>query len=65
MSTPWIYPQDRVPTDGDTVWITRLPYFDKPFLANYDAPDGGFMVTFSDATFMIIPTWQVWKWRPV
>ena len=61
----WNYPQDSLPADGDTVWVTRLPYFDKPFQATYSAAAAVFVWTNPDGFDVWIPIWQVWNWRPV
>ena len=64
MSPPWQYPQDALPGDGDYVYITRLPYFDKPFGVKYDVATLTFIWTDTNSNQTYIPQWQVWKWRP-
>jgi hypothetical protein len=65
MASPWIISTERAPNDGDTVWIVRLPFFDKPVQANYDATDALFGYNDTNGVSVLIPTYLVYKWRPV
>jgi hypothetical protein len=61
----WKYPQDSLPADGDTVWVTRLPYFDKPWQAVYNLTDNTFQFTDANGNAWNLNPWLIWKWRPV
>jgi len=65
MSGEWKYPQDSLPADGDTVWVTRLPYFDKPFQCVWDGSGNVFTWTLPNSNIATIQPNFVWKWRPL
>jgi hypothetical protein len=37
---PWRSPLEFLPLAGKEVWIRRLPWYDRPILANAQTPDG-------------------------
>jgi hypothetical protein len=63
MATTWTNYLVAVPPDATTVWIVRLPFFDTPIQATYDA--AGFFFTWidSNAFNQTIQGVQVFKWR--
>jgi len=63
MATNWKNVFVQVPTDASTVWIVRIPYFDTPVQAVFDAASREFTWTGSDTTTTIISLNQVFKWR--
>lgn len=64
MATPiWKVTTTEVPPDGTTVWIVRIPFFDTPIQALYDAGTQQFFYGDSDGFTTFIPAWGVFKWR--
>lgn len=55
----------EIPADAATVWIVRIPYFDTPVQATYDATAAEFTWTDSAAAMHTIGVNAVFKWRPV
>jgi len=62
--TSWRNVLKEVPTDGATVWIVRLPFFDTPTLATYDEATLQFTWTDSNTNPVTIELNAVFKWRP-
>jgi hypothetical protein len=64
MATPvWKNVFVSVPTDGETVWIVRLPYFDTPVQAVFARDAREFTWTADDTLTTIISLNAVFKWR--
>lgn len=59
----WFNVLVQVPTDGSTVWIVRIPWFDTPVQAVWDAGHEWFTWTDSAAATHHIDVNQVFKWR--
>ncbi len=65
MATPWQNVLVAVPPDGTTVWIVRLPFFDVPVQATYDANLQVFFYTDTNTITANVPFYVVFKWRPI
>jgi hypothetical protein len=65
---PWRSPLEFLPSLKTDVWIRRLPWYDKPLLAQY-APDGFFEINSSQGappsslTLIGIPQYLVHTWK--
>jgi len=65
MAATWTNVFVEQPTDGQTVWVTRIPWFDTPFQATYNKTPLTFSY-FDDLTNQVdIPIWEIFKWRDV
>lgn len=63
MATPWQNVLVSVPPDGTVVWIVRLPFFDVPIQATYDANLQVFFYTDTNTITANVPFYVVFKWR--
>ena len=61
-ASPWKYPPDNIPSDGQTVWLRLASYYVEPFKATYTSSTQQFQ---SVTNTIIYPMWSVAAWRPV
>ena len=67
---PWRSPLVLLPQSGDPIWLRRLPWFDTPVRATFEAPDI-FTVSVAvssgidDPSPIVVPLCYVhsWKWQ--
>lgn len=55
----WKSLPDDLPTDGTTVWARRTYWFSTAFLAEWDLETG----TFTDENNLVIPWYDIARWR--
>ncbi len=65
MTPPWKSILVEAPTDGATVWIARLPFFDQPIQATWDETNQRFDYTDSNTVATHLPFYVIFKWRPL
>ena len=63
MAATWTNTFVEQPADLQEVWCVRIPYFDTPFKAVYTRNADTFTYTDSDTNPIIIPAWEIFKWR--
>lgn len=56
----WKSPYKELPSDEQEVWIRSLAVYGDPTLAVYDESNQMFIVT---QTGLVIPAWQVARWK--
>lgn len=56
----WYSLPDDLPDDEATVWIRRTYWFSNAFLATWDLETG----TFTDNNDLVIPWYEVARWKP-
>jgi hypothetical protein len=55
----WYSLPDKLPVDASTVWVRRTYWFSTPFLATWDLETG----TFTDDNDLVIPWYEIARWR--